>query len=221
MFPHEISGELEKHIRAGLLRIEAEGLGRRSHLERAYDVYAMELSRAEWLLTETLLTESIPSWVCQWAKPWLPTKRQVPGWMDLGKAWAGSLPGRVMVPATRPLSEAEQQAWVRGQVWKRIKYWQAEALSPEAGAERGAETLSSQAGAERDHERAELESELRSLVARLLECDVNVTAIAVLSSARSSFFTWKENPGSVLDSTVFTMVLHLREAVKNLPPQSK
>jgi hypothetical protein len=210
MLPHEIGSEPEKRIRAGLLRIEAKRLDRRSRLERAYDVYANELSRAGWPLTETLLTESIPLWVYQWAKPWLPAKCYVPGArVALGGAWVG-LPGRGTVPATRPLSEAEIRVWVKGLVATRIKYWQAEALSPQE-----------ETGMRRP--RAGLEEEARGLAARLREhYTVNGIAVKdVCGVSRSTFLKWWRHPDLVRYESVETIVSCFRRAVKQLPPQSE
>jgi hypothetical protein len=102
MAPPEITGDLRKRIDAGLLRIDAarhspERATRPSVtgcLERAYDVYAGELSRAGWPLSETLLTEAIPAWVFEWAL----ARR----WLDMTRYYA-----------RRPLSDAHLKDSVR------------------------------------------------------------------------------------------------------------
>jgi hypothetical protein len=76
--PREISGELRKRIRAGLLRVHSKRLERTADLKtclrECYDVYATLLRDAGWPLTEMLLTEFLPAWVYQWgvAKEWFP-----------------------------------------------------------------------------------------------------------------------------------------------------
>jgi hypothetical protein len=189
MLPHDIDGELDKRIRAGLLRIEAERLDGRSRLERAYDVCAMELSRAGWPLSEALLTDTLPSLVYQWAKPWLPTTRQVAG--VIGNMLEGWM--RLDRP-TQPISEAEMREWVKRLLARRVKYWQAEALSPQ-----------------REDARQVEEESVRDLLIRLQEDYNKKELIGKSGVGKTAFHKWLKNPDSVKGSTATTIVSHLRE----------
>jgi hypothetical protein len=116
--PQEIPRELRNRILAGLLKIHSKRL---EHTElkvclwEGYDLFASLLHAAGWPLTEMLLTESIPSWLYDWA---------------VAKKWFPYAPGRRITSHYAP-------AWPKEYVLKvlasRIAYWQAEALVTPVG----------------------------------------------------------------------------------------
>jgi hypothetical protein len=149
--PPEITGELRKTINAALLRVHSRHLAGRQYpgklqdsLGEAYDVYADSLGSAGWALTDTLLNESIPQWVFQWAvvKQWVryPPLRPVqrPIIANFLEGWYLKNPP----PPFQPIPEAELT--VQFGVYKvtesykarfikllasPIAYWQAEMLA--------------------------------------------------------------------------------------------
>jgi hypothetical protein len=154
--PQEFPGDLLNSIRAGLLRVHSkhiDGLILTECLKEGYDVYAGLLHAAGWPLTETLLTESIPAWLFQWAvrRNWLPyppqrtraggsshpqqNRRDKPAFVS-GKYMSSHEP----IPVdelTVAFGAYKVTDWYKADVMKRlgsrIAYWQAEASVSGAG----------------------------------------------------------------------------------------
>jgi hypothetical protein len=140
--PRGFPRDLFNRIRSGLLRVESkhrDGIDSNVCLKESYDVYAGRLQEAGWTLDETLLTESIPAWVFQWAvaRNWLPYPplrvRRNNAAPTNGKYSSSHEP----VPEdelTVPFGCYKVTDWYKADVIKRfgsrISHWQAEALDP-------------------------------------------------------------------------------------------
>jgi hypothetical protein len=142
--PQEFSGDLLNRIRSGLLRVDSkhrDGITLNECLKESYDVYAGLLQESGRPLDETLLTETIPAWVFQWAvaRTWLPYPPQRRR-RDKSKRTVGQYTSsREPVPEdelTVPFGCYKVTDWYRADVIKRlgsrIPYWQAESLAPRA-----------------------------------------------------------------------------------------
>jgi hypothetical protein len=142
--PQEFSCDLLNSIRSGLLRVESkhrDGMDVNVCLKESYDVYARRLQEAGRTLDETLLTESIPAWVFQWAvaRHWLPYPPLRPRRNNTAPTDGKYISSHEPVPEdelTVPFGCYKVTDWYKADVIKRlgsrISHWQAEALVPVA-----------------------------------------------------------------------------------------
>jgi hypothetical protein len=140
--PRGFSRDLLNRIRSGLLRVESkycDGIDVNVCLKESYDVYAGRLQEAGRTLDETLLTESIPAWVFQWAvaRNWLPYPPLRPRRNNTAPTDRKYISSHEPVPEdelTVPFGCYKVTDWYKADVIKRlgsrISHWQAEALDP-------------------------------------------------------------------------------------------